>query len=245
MTLHNTRTFMLAAGLLITAGGVALADGPLKQAKVIIEHNATDNDTGFQVSLDADGWEKLTLTGPNGLIAEFHPKGGVSELGMTELFLETVEPENVKMPLAELLKKMPAGAYEFRATASKLGGNNGVMMSTATLSHKIPEGVALLEPRQDAVIPVGDTLMSWSGSDKAIDGSPASIIAYQLIIEKDEQPHPRMIGKRGLSMYLPATTREIRIPGTFFEAKTGYLWEVLAIEESGNQTLQSGAFKTQ
>lgn len=253
MTRENNRvrlpiTFMAALILVtssVTAPVKAASNGKLKEAKVIIEHNATDNDTGFQVSLDAEGWEKMEIVGPNGVIAEFTPKGTVNELGMTELFLETVEPENAKMPLAEILKKMPAGDYQFRATASKLGGNSGVMVSTAKLTHNIPAGVALLEPKEKTAIPFGDITFRWQGSGKAIGGSPIEIIAYQLIVERDEEPQPRMIGKRGLSMYLPATTNEIKLPATLFAAKTSYLWEVLEIEKGGNQTLQSGTFATQ
>jgi hypothetical protein len=231
--------------MLAACTGKSDAANKLAQAKVIIEHNATDNDTGFQVFVDADGWEKMELIGPNGPVAEFLPKGTVNELGMTELFLETVEPENVKMPLSELLKKMPTGAYEFRATASRLSGNRGVVSGVAMLSHKIPAGVELLSPKANAVIPVASTTVSWKGRGKAIDGTDVNIIAYQLIIEKDEEPHARMIGKKGLQMYLPVTTQSIDIPAAFFEPDTEYKWEVLAIENSGNQTLQSGAFKTQ
>jgi hypothetical protein len=229
----------------ISAMGQQAGDGNLKQAKVIIEHNATDNDTGFQVALDAEGWEKMEIIGPSGVIVEFTPKGTVNELGITELFLETVEPENAKMPLDELFKKMPEGDYQFRATASRLGGKSGMLVGTAKLTHNIPAGVALLEPKEKAVIPLGDTKVKWQGTDKAIDGSPIKIIGYQLIVERDEEPHPRMIGKRGLSMYLPASVNEIKLPADFFASKTSYLWEVLAIEEGGNQTLQSGTFKTQ
>jgi len=45
-------------------------------------------------------------------------------------------------------------------------------------------------------------------------------------------------------MYLPADVNQITIPGEFFEPGTDYLWEVLAIEESGNQTLMSSQFST-
>ena len=70
------------------------------------------------------------------------------------------------------------------------------------------------------------------------------IIAYQLIIEKDVEPHPHMIGKFGLSMYLPPSVTGIDVPDGFLEPGSAYNWEVLAIERSGNQTLSSGSFKT-
>jgi hypothetical protein len=54
-----------------------------------------------------------------------------------------------------------------------------------------------------------------------------------------------MIGQFGLSIYLPASTTSVAIPDGFLEPGTDYQWEVLAIEESGNQTLSSGSFSTQ
>jgi hypothetical protein len=54
-----------------------------------------------------------------------------------------------------------------------------------------------------------------------------------------------MIGKRGLSMYLPASVTEMTVPAAILEPGSAYKWEVLAIEESGNQTLTEGTFTTQ
>ena len=236
-----------AAAAYVMASPMALAagEGKLKQAKVIIEHNATDNDTGFQAFVDADGWERLEIIGPKGLVAVFQGRDAVGELGMTELFMESHEPENVKMPIAELLAKMPAGDYEFRGAASKLGGQSGVMTGKALLTHKIPAGVALIEPAEDAIVPLADLKMRWQGNGKALDGSDIQLISYQLIVEKVEEPHPNMIGKRGLSMHLPASVTEMTVPAAVLEAGAEYKWEVLAIEESGNQTLTEGSFKTQ
>ncbi len=228
-----------------STSGQAAGESGLKQAKIIIEHNATDNDTGFQAFVDADGWEKLEIIGPKGLVAEFQGRDAVGELGMTELFMESHEPENVKMPIVELLAKMPAGNYEFRAAASKLGGQSGVMTGKALLTHKIPAGVKLIEPAKDAIVPRADLKMRWQGTGKALDGSDIKLISYQLIVEKVEEPHPNMIGKRGLSMHLPASVTEMTVPAAVLEAGAEYKWEVLAIEESGNQTLTEGTFKTQ
>ena len=55
-----------------------------------------------------------------------------------------------------------------------------------------------------------------------------------------------MIGKpNSLSMHLRPSVTEITIAAAFFEAGTDYDWEVLAVEESGNQTLASGKFSTE
>jgi hypothetical protein len=48
-----------------------------------------------------------------------------------------------------------------------------------------------------------------------------------------------------MSLYLPPTVTSLTVPNEFLEPATHYLWEVLAIEESGNQTLSSSEFTTQ
>jgi len=218
---------------------------PLKEAKLNIEHNAKDNDTGFQGFLDSEGWNSITVTGPNGKVLDFRGEGKLGELGLTELFFETVEPENAVVPIDELLETLPEGKYKFEGSAIENGEIQGTTIGTALLTHDIPEGPELLTPAEDAVVPADeDLLVSWSPVDKTIDGSNVKIIAYQLIIEKDEAPHPHMIGKFGLSMYLPASVTQITIPKEFLEPRTDYKWEVLAIEESGNQTLTSSQFST-
>src|SRR5688572_1191483 len=70
------------------------ADVPLKDAKLNIEHNATDRDTGFQGFVDSEGWQRLDVTGPAGEVASFEGRGTLGNLGLTELFFETVEPPN-------------------------------------------------------------------------------------------------------------------------------------------------------
>ncbi len=267
---NKTKIFLLAAVLsttlaaLFTSGQFALAGGessnkneaesqrnevsilaiPLKEAKLNIEHNAKDNDTGFQGFIDSEGWKWITVTGPDGKVLEFEGKKKLGKLGLTELFFETVEPANADVPIDEVLKTLPEGNYVFKGSAIEVGEKMGTTIGTALLTHDIPEGPVLLTPAEDAEVPVEDLLVSWSPVDKTIDGSDVNIIAYQLIIEKDEAPHPHMIGKMGLSMYLPDTVTQITIPSEFFEPGTAYKWEVLAIEESGNQTLMSSQFST-
>jgi hypothetical protein len=218
---------------------------PLKNAKLIIEHNATDQDTGFQGFIDGEGWESLTFTGPEGTVLTINGQGKLGELGLTELFFETVEPANVDVSIAEMLTVLPEGNYTIEGPAVEAGESKGQTEGIAWLTHNIPSGPVLLSPQEEAVVSANDALVvSWSPVTKTIDGSEVNIIAYQLIIEKDEEPHPHMIGKSGLSMYLPASVTSIPVPKEFLEPETAYNWEVLAIEESGNQTLSSSSFST-
>jgi hypothetical protein len=219
---------------------------PLKEAKLNIEHNATDEDTGFQGAIDSEGWKRLDVTGPDGeIILTLRGRGELGKLGLTELFFETVEPENADVPIEDMLAILPEGNYTISGPAIEVGESMGKTEGTALLTHVIPKGPTLLSPAEGATIPTIGQVASWGEVTKTITEDDVTIIAYQLIIEKDVPPHPHMIGKLGLSMYLPASITSIAIPDGFLEAKTAYNWEVLAIEESGNQTLSSGTFQTQ
>lgn len=222
---------------------------PLKEAKLIIEHNATDRDTGFQGFFDSEGWDHLDITAPNGeTLLSFDAIGTTGELGITELFFETVEPENDDVSIDDMLAKFPEGEYTFAGVTMENGDGGEHTRGTALLTHMIPAGPELIAPAEGAVVAAGPLEMRWQPVTTALkghsDGRPIRIVAYQLIVERDEEPPPHMIGKRGLSMYLPPTTTRIVLPDGFLAPGVDYLWEVLAIEASGNQTLSSGSFST-
>jgi hypothetical protein len=223
------------------SAGTGTAPVALKEAKLNIEHNATDEDTGFQGGIDGEGWQRLDVMGPSGVVLTLEGHGQLRSLGLTELFFESVEPPNADVPIADVLAMLPEGDYVIEGPTVGGGRTSG----TALLTHTIPAGPELLEPAEGATVQATNLVVSWSPVTETIDGNPVTIISYQLIVEKDEEPHPHMIGKRGLSMYLPATVTSVTLPSEFLEAGTTYAWEVLAIEESGNQTLSSSEFETE
>ena len=218
---------------------------PLKEAKLNIEHNATDRDTGFQGAIDSEGWRNLDVRGPRGEVLSFRGRGALGRLGLTELFFETVEPENKDSSIRKMLRKLPEGRYRIAGTAQENGKRVGRTAGTALLTHDIPAGPRLVSPAEGATVPTRGVVADWEPVSKTITGKPVRIIAYQLIIEKDVEPHRHMIGKFGLSMYLPRSVTRIDVPDDFLEPGTAYNWEVLAIERSGNQTLSSGSFTTE
>jgi len=144
-----------------------------------------------------------------------------------------------------LLADLPAGTYSFKGRAMIDGESTGGTIGTAVLSHVIPDGPELIYPGAKAAVSPDGFVARWGAVTQSIQGGPVDIIGYQLIIQRDVAPSPRMIGKWGLSMYLPASTTSMAIPREFFQPGTGYKWEVLAIERNGNQTLSSGEFRTQ
>ena len=238
----------IVASIAAISGGALAARSrtpvPLKEAQMIIEHNATDEDTGFQCAVDSEGWDTLELIGPKGPQLEFRGVGALGELGLTELFFETVEPKNSDKPISELLADIPAGTYTFKGHTMIDGESTGETVGTVEFSHLIPDGPKLMFPAEKSVVPIDGLVARWGAVSKSIDGKPVDIIGYQLIIQRDVPPNPRMIGKWGLSMYLPSNITSMPIPRDFLTPATAYKWEVLAIEKSGNQTLSSGEFRT-
>ena len=145
-----------------------------------------------------------------------------------------------------MLTKLPAGNYTIEGSGMENGESTGKTKGIAWLTHNIPAGPVLEAPAEGSKVPTDtDLLMKWKPVTKTIDGKPVKIISYQLIVEKIQDPHPHMIGKvSSLSMYLPPSVHSMRVPKEFLESGVDYDWEVLAIEESGNQTLSSGKFST-
>ena len=215
----GTRPGAIAEPLARAATGTAVVV-PLKDAKLNIEHNATDKDTGFQGFIDGEGWRRLDVRGPGGPVLAIEGRGTLAKLGLTELFFESVEPENADVPIAAMLAKLPEGRYTIAGPTQENGKSTGSTSGTAWLTHDIPAGPTLVSPAEGATVPTRGVVARWKPVSTTITGEPVRIIAYQLIVEKDVEPHPHMIGKLGLSMYVPPPITSIAVPNGFLQPRT-------------------------
>jgi hypothetical protein len=210
----------------------------LKDARLKFEINATDLDGGVQVFIDADPWKEMSIYGPDGRrIFTSTTKGRIAKLGGTELFLETGEPPFSELPLDQLLRRFPEGEYRFRGRS--LEGER--MEGTAVLSHDIAAGPRLVSPIEGSGPQDPDaTTVVWEPVAPP-NGSP--IIGYQVLVV---QPDTGMtaLPKITLDVMMPPTATSMAVPPGFLQPGTEYEWEVLAIEEGGNQTLSSAFFTT-
>lgn len=211
---------------------------PLKDARIKIEVNATDSDAGIQVFIDGDPWKFMAIFDPNGRkIFQSATKGRMAKQGGTELFLESAEPDFNELPLEEFLKRFPEGEYKFLGRG--LGGEH--LFGSALLTHHVPNGPVLISPLEDD--PPQDpnhTVLEWHPAEP-VNGSP--IIAYQVLVVQEESPF-QAIPKITLDIMMPAAATSLAVPPGFLLPDTEYEWEVLAIEQSGNQTLSSSFFAT-
>lgn len=204
---------------------------PFSAAKILIELNATAQDAGIQMLIDGEGWRQVQVYSPAGeKLLDVRPRGSVGVIGITELFFESAEPSLQDLPLEELLEMFPEGEYwVFGRTAE---GQR--MWGTAVMSHDIPGGPNVVTPVEGGVTDRNNTVIDW---DRVPDPEGGHIRGYQVIVEL---PEPLRI----FSVDLPANVTGVRVPVAFLQRGTEYKFEVLAITESGNQTITESTFST-
>lgn len=212
---------------------------PFSQRKIIIEVNGTAGDGGIQIFVDAVGWRRLEVFDPNGeRVFDVAGSGSVGMTGVTELFFESAEPSFEDLPLDQLLERFPEGNYTFRGTTV----DDKSLFSRAPLAHNIPAGPSVVSPEEGAALdPNSPVVIDWDPVTVPFPGTtlPITIGGYQVIVER-VQPQPLLV----FSVFLPATVTEVTVPAEFIEANAEYKFEVLAIEQSGNQTITESAFST-
>jgi hypothetical protein len=209
-----------------------------KDARLKIETNDTDGDAGVQVFLDSDPWQWIEITDPNGRrLFRSTTRGSFGLQGGTELFLESGEPSFDEVSFEEFLARFPEGEYRFRGE----GNDDEEFFGVATLTHDIPAGPLLVSPHEGgALVDPDNAVVRWEPVDPP-NGSP--IIAYQVIVVLPGTGLPAL-PKMTLDVMMPPTATSLAVPPGFLRRDTRYEWEVLSIEEGGNQTLSSSFFRT-
>jgi len=234
-------TAVLVLGMTVTAKA-------FEEVAVNIEVNATDGDAGVQIFLDADPWKRARVMGPNGnTVYSVSAHGKMKKFGYTENFTESNEPNFVEeMTLPEILEFLPEGEYTFDGRTIE----NEKLEGTAELTHDLPCGPVITEPAEDEEFdPLDTVVISWEAVMDKLDtesdegdcdiGSGITIIGYQVIVE-NESTDPL----ENFTIKVPDTELSVTVPAVFIVPDSEYKFEILAIEESGNQTITEGGFTT-
>lgn len=227
--------FGIYVGSAYAGGGKSIIE--FSDTRIIIELNATDDDSGIQMFVDGEGWRKLAVFNPQSRnVLSIKGRGGVGQTGLTELFFESAEPGFDDLPLDEFLERFPEGEYHFVGRTV----DNDWLVGTAELTHNLPAGPNILMPIEDSVVPTSGLTVDWDAVTTQFGGGllDGDIVAYQILVVQEE---PVL---RVFSADVPASVTAISIAPEFLQPGVEYKVEVLAIEESGNQTLSEIAFST-
>jgi hypothetical protein len=164
-TRNITGLFVVAVtGAALAALGAAssspLASIPFDEARIFVEHNATDDDAEVVIDIDAEvGLERLTLVAPDGAEV-LNLRAEHLGLGLRKFALETPEPS-----LHAVLSAYPPGEYRFYGRSV----DGQFLFSTASLSHALPEAPDLIYPLAGSTdVPTSGASAIWTaGSDAA------------------------------------------------------------------------------
>ncbi|MGH7803475.1 MAG: hypothetical protein ACREQJ_03950 [Candidatus Binatia bacterium] len=222
---HLLPAALTAVALTAAPAGAEIA---LSESRIYIEFNQTANDLGYHVSLDGEDWKALKIINPNGkVIFQVQGGGAYKKLGMTELFFEGAEPNLDEFPLNELLALFPEGVYEFEGKTV----DGETIEGEGALSHTVPNGPGNVT----AELGADDSLViHWDAVTSVPAGfpnRPVTIVAYQLIVEP-------------FQVTVPANVLSVTVPPEFVASLPAgeVLYEVLAIDVTGNQSITEASF---
>jgi hypothetical protein len=192
---------------------------PFDIAEVFFEFNTTDDDLGFQLFLDAEGWRRVTLHNPSdNRLLQVLADGPLANLGITELRFESAEPS----PQA-VLRRFPPGDYVLRGQTVE----GGSLVSRARLSHNFAPAPTFT-PRNGQLVDRRRTVVKWN--------APRSE-AVEVIIEQEDMGEVFDVTVTGL-------IDRLTIPPQFLRPGREYKIEVLSIAENGNRTIAESTFRT-
>jgi hypothetical protein len=193
---------------------------PFDELTLTLELNATDLDSGVLLHSDTEeSLARLTIQDPTGHKIFDMKSDDPLDLGVTELFWESAEPD-----IETALAAYPAG--EYAVTAKAFDGT--IVQGVARLSHVLPARPTITAPDEGDQLDVNNVLMKWN-----LD---PSVEHYWLEIKGEEQPEMTIHCLPGADHFqIPA---ELLLPSSRYQVGLG------AQGANGNVTLRSVDFST-
>ena len=231
---------------------------PYDEAELFFELNNTDGDLGIHALIDGEAWKRLRIQDPNERkMLNVRVKGRLRRQGLTEFFFESAEPVFDDLAPADFFARFPEGEYKIEGRT--LDGSE--LESEVELTHTMPappvptvntEPMAVQcddeEPGYDASEVSAPVTIAWdevtmSHPDPDTGGAgvqppiPVEINNYEVVVEiLDDEVDSTF------SIQLPPDSREITLPMEFIALGDNFKYEVLAREESFNQTAVESCF---
>ncbi len=222
--LINTAGLCAAIGMAL-AVSLAVADTnpgltEFETLAIILEINQTDGEAEVILQFETkQGLEGLTVNGPNApaiLDMRFHDH---RQLGVGEVMIESIEPNQ-----DDIQQAYPAGDYS--VTAYTVDGS--ILHGTTTLSHELLSAPRF-SPANGELIGLDNAVITWP----AVPGARGYIVE----IEQDELDVNITAKLNGASVRFVPPLDFLR-PGITYEV------EVATIAPNGNIAVAEGSFKT-
>jgi hypothetical protein len=218
------------------------------EAKLYIEHNATDQDTGVHGLLGTEGLSEVCLRMPDGTqMILLDPVQQFGDLGIADFFFEGREPPADEYSLDDLEADFPEGEYRY----SGIDPDGTAFVGTAQFTHDIPAAPVITAPDLadeenpgDVTLPTSGLVVSWDPVTETLDGGVLSVTGYEVIVTDVDHEDPNGLSQPVYDVHVPADRTELAVVDGFLQPATVYELELLALEESGNQTISLGFFTT-
>ena len=228
---------------------------PFEEAEVFFELNNTDGDLGIHSAVDGGPWKKLEMEGPNGRdLLKIKARGRLRRQGLTQLFFESAEPTFDELDPAVFFARYPEGEYEIEGVT--LDGEE--LESTTELTHLMPappdptvNGLTYDKDCEDDVVvevtPPIEIVWPAVNSCHPTLGTPCGmgeieIHNYEVVVEADIEIAPGEEVFVKTSTILPPGEMSYVVPDAFIALSDEWKFEILAREESFNQTAIESCF---
>lgn len=257
------RVAPLVAGLTVGAFAQgAWSQEPFSEDRLFFELNNTDKDLGLHAIIDGPAYDELEIRNPDGLVI-LHTMldGSFADQGLTEFRFESAEPRFSDLPPAEFFLRFPEGIY----TISGFSGGVKILESLTEVTQAMPEparptvnGQRIGEicdsddPGFDAPEVSAPVTVAWPKVRKSHpddEGGGAGIqppikvdiVNYEVAAEVDHMVGPEEFSTV-FDIVLSPRQRSVTLPAEFIALGDEFKLEVLAREESGNQTAVESCF---
>ncbi len=258
--------WLMAAAVPAGLAGDNGGEIPFDEAHIFFELNNTDGDLGIHGKIDGGPWRRIEISDPNDqeiMIARII--GRLRRQGLTEFFFESAEPTFDELSPEAFFNRFPEGIYEVEGLT--LDGQE--LESEARVTHRMPAppgGITLngvsdapimqercddesnqFDPTEVEVSSDGTVTIEWDAVTTSHPdlGSPRSgdivIHNYEVVVEVTVEVDGEDF-ESVFSVILPPDQTAMTVPREFIDLGDEFKYEILAREESFNQTATESCF---
>ncbi len=257
----------VSAAVSLALGGIALAEEhedeeelEFEETEIFFELNDTDGDLGIHALIDGDEWKRLVMEDSHGRrMLNVRVKGMLRRQGLTEFFFESAEPTFDELDPRDFFARFPEGEYEVEGRTV-----DGLEIEGETLvTHVMPAPAVVsvngepfdtdCEDDDFAAEVASPVTLSWlpvTMSHPDADGAgaavqppvPVTIVNYEVVVEAEFETDDGEEFLSVFSLILPPDVTAVTIPEAILDLTDEFKYEVLAREESYNQTAVESCF---